>query len=424
MTAAPDAAQVAEEGAALAARQRRVVRTLAASQVFSGLGNGSALAVGSVLAVELTGNAALGGTTTMMISAAGALSALPLARLALARGRRTALTVAYSVAAVGAACMLAAPGIGGFGLLLAGSFGVGLGAAGNLQARFAATDLATPSRRGRDLGLVVWSITIGAVAGPNLIGPGAVLARAVGLADTAGVFLFSVAGMLAAVVILQAGLRPDPLALRREAGLGGVASPQPPRLRAGVGAVVGDPRIRVGVAAVVVGHAVMVGVMAMTPVHLSRTHGAGAGGADTLVVIGVVISLHIAGMYALSPVWGWAADRWGRLAVTAAGFAGLRSRRPWCSSASAGARSPWPARRGCPRWPRGRGACWCRGSRTPAWARRRPFRRACPGWCWPGGASRGSPWRPAFSAPRSWSGSCGPARVMKKMMKHLLSVIL
>ena len=323
MTAAPDAAQVAEEGAALAARQRRVVRTLAASQVFSGLGNGSALAVGSVLAVELTGNAALGGTTTMMISAAGALSALPLARLALARGRRTALTVAYSVAAVGAACMLAAPGIGGFGLLLAGSFGVGLGAAGNLQARFAATDLATPSRRGRDLGLVVWSITIGAVAGPNLIGPGAVLARAVGLADTAGVFLFSVAGMLAAVVILQAGLRPDPLALRREAGLGGVASPQPPRLRAGVGAVVGDPRIRVGVAAVVVGHAVMVGVMAMTPVHLSRTHGAGAGGADTLVVIGVVISLHIAGMYALSPVWGWAADRWGRLAVTAAGFAGL-----------------------------------------------------------------------------------------------------
>lgn len=323
MTAAPDTAQVAEEGAALAAGQRRVVRTLAASQVFSGLGNGSALAVGSVLVVELTGNAALGGTTTMMISAAGALSALPLARLALAQGRRTALTVAYLLAALGAACMLAAPGIGGFGLLLAGSFGVGLGAAGNLQARFAATDLATPARLGRDLGLVVWSITIGAVAGPNLIGPGVVLARAVGLADTAGVFLFSVAGMLAAVAILQAGLRPDPLALRREAGLGGVASPQPPRLRAGVGAVVGDPRIRVGVAAVVVGHAVMVGVMAMTPVHLSRTHGAGAGGADTLVVIGVVISLHIAGMYALSPVWGWAADRWGRLAVTAAGFAGL-----------------------------------------------------------------------------------------------------
>ncbi|MEW1964494.1 hypothetical protein AB0302_03730 [Micrococcus sp. NPDC078436] len=37
--------------------RRRTVRTLAASQVFSGLGNGSALAVGSVMAVELSGHA-------------------------------------------------------------------------------------------------------------------------------------------------------------------------------------------------------------------------------------------------------------------------------------------------------------------------------------------------------------------------------
>ena len=311
------------DGAAPGGHQRRVVRTLAASQVFSGLGNGSALAVGSVLAVELTGDTAYGGTTTMMISAAGALTALPLARLALARGRRAALTTAYAVAALGALCMLAAPVSGSVGLLLVGSFGVGLGAAGNLQARFAATDLAAPARLGRDLGLVVWSITVGAVAGPNLIGPGAVLARSLGLPDTAGVFLFSVAGMVAAVAVLQAGLRPDPLALRRDVGLGDVAAPEAPRLRAGLRAVVGDPRIRVGVAAVVTAHAVMVGVMAMTPVHLTLTHGGGHRGPDTLVVIGGVISLHIAGMYALSPVMGWAADRWGRLRLTAAGFAVL-----------------------------------------------------------------------------------------------------
>ncbi|MFL0419807.1 MFS transporter [Micrococcus luteus] len=309
--------------AALGGHQRRVVRTLAASQVFSGLGNGSALAVGSVLAVELTGDTALGGTTTMLISAAGALTALPLARLALTRGRRTALTTAYAVAALGAACMLPAPALGSFALLLVGAFGVGLGAAGNLQARFAATDLSAPGRRGRDLGLVVWSITVGAVAGPNLIGPGAVVARWLGLPETAGVFLFSLAGMLVAVAVLQAGLRPDPLALRRDVGLGDVAAPEAPRLRAGLRAVVGDPRILVGVVAVVTAHAVMVGVMAMTPVHLTDAHGGGHRGPDTLVVIGAVISLHIAGMYALSPVMGWAADRWGRLRVTAAGFAVL-----------------------------------------------------------------------------------------------------
>jgi len=297
-----------------------VVRTLAASQVCSGLGNGAALAVGSVLAVELTGDTALGGTTSMMISAAGALSALPLARLALARGRRAALMTAYLLAALGALCMLAAPTLGSFPLLLLGSFGVGLGAAGNLQARFAATDLATPARRGRDLGLVVWSITVGAVAGPNLIGPGAGLARILGLPDTAGVFVFSLAGMLTAAGILRLGLRPDPLMLRRDDGRGGGLEAEAPRLRAGLRAVAADPRILVGVAAVVAAHAVMVGVMAMTPVHLAAHAHGGEDGPDALVVVGLVISLHIAGMYALSPVMGWAADRWGRLTVTALGL--------------------------------------------------------------------------------------------------------
>src|SRR3546814_9893164 len=49
----------------------------------------------------------------------------------------------------------------------------------------------------------------------------------------------------------------------------------------------------------------MVSVMAMTPVHLLH-HGA------TLSVIGLTISLHVAGMYALSPVFGILADRAGR----------------------------------------------------------------------------------------------------------------
>lgn len=157
--------------------QRRTVRTLAASQVFSGLGNGSALAVGSVMAVELSGHAGWGGTATMAMSLAGALSALPLARLALTHGRRTALTAAYGLAALGTVGMVFAPVLGSYPLLLAAALLVGLGAAGNLQARFAATDLADDATRGRDLSLVVWSITLGAVAGPNLIGPGATLAR-------------------------------------------------------------------------------------------------------------------------------------------------------------------------------------------------------------------------------------------------------
>lgn len=319
--------------------QRRTLRTLAASQVFSGLGNGSALAVGSVMAVELSGHAGWGGTTTMAMSLAGALSALPLARLALARGRRTALTAAYGLAALGTVGMVLAPVLGSYPLLLAAALLVGLGAAGNLQARFAATDLADDATRGRDLGLVVWSITLGAVAGPNLIGPGAALARPLGLPDTSGPFLLSLAGMLLAVAILQVGLRPDPLTTALRLGAGPVA-PRP-RLADGVAVLRREPAVALAVTAVVTAHAVMVAVMSMTPVHLARlaqdaARPASAAGAahaghaghlatapDTFVVIGLVISLHIAGMYALSPVMGHLADRWGRVRLTAAGLGTL-----------------------------------------------------------------------------------------------------
>ena len=39
----------------------------------------------------------------------------------------------------------------------------------------------------------------------------------------------------------------------------------------------------------------------------------------SLQIIGLVISVHVAGMYALSPVVGWAADRWGRIPVILSG---------------------------------------------------------------------------------------------------------
>lgn len=320
--------------------QRRVVTTLSLSQVFSGIGNGAALAVGSLMAAELSGSDALAGTTTMALSLAGALSALPLARLALAKGRRTTLSTAYGIAAFGALGMIVAPMLEesmpgtGYPVLVLAALLIGLGGAGNLQARFAATDLAEDRTRGRDLGIVVWSITVGAVSGPNLIGPGAAVAGALGLPETSGPFLFSLVGMLLAVTILQIGLRPDPLHLRPDVEVGEQAAEKvsPPKLRDGLKVTLASRRLLLGVGAVVAAHTVMVGIMAMTSVHLSQLaaaeHAGHAGEAmaghhhtdtDTLVVIGLVISLHIAGMYALSPLVGLLADRWGRLRTMALG---------------------------------------------------------------------------------------------------------
>ena len=84
----------------------------------------------------------------------------------------------------------------------------------------------------------------------------------------------------------------------------------------GVAAVAARVEDRNGVVtailALALSHATMASVMAMTPVHLVD-HGA------TLVIVGVTISLHVAGMYALSPVWGILSDRLGREVVIGLG---------------------------------------------------------------------------------------------------------
>ena len=306
--------------------QRRTVLTLALAQLFSGVGNGAALAIGSLLAVELSGNEELAGTSTMALSLAGALVALPLASLAARRGRRQALICGLLLAFLGAALMVLAPILHSYVLVLAGSALLGVGAAVNLQARFAAVDLARPEHRGRDLSFVVWSITIGAVAGPNLIKPGAELALALSLPETSGPFLFSMAGLAIGATLLFVGLRPDPLLVARSVAAGARTAPVssgsavPRMLRggslgAGLAAVRRSPMAQLGLVTVVGAHLVMVAVMSMTPVHLQALdHASGLhhSDADTLAFIGFTISLHIAGMYALSPVIGLLTDRLGR----------------------------------------------------------------------------------------------------------------
>lgn len=65
---------------------------------------------------------------------------------------------------------------------------------------------------------------------------------------------------------------------------------------------------RLALVTVAVSHTAMVSIMVMTPVDMGH-HGAG------LQLIGLVISGHIAGMYAFSPVMGRLSDRFGPLTV-------------------------------------------------------------------------------------------------------------
>ncbi|AJT42855.1 MFS transporter [Psychromicrobium lacuslunae] len=317
--------------APLIAVQRRTVGVLAGAQLLGGVGNGAALSIGSLLAVDLSGSEAWAGSITTVLTLAAAFTALPMATLAARRGRRISLVSCLSIALLGAVLMILAASLRSFPLLLLGGIAMGLSTTANLQSRFAATDLASPQHRGRDLSIVVWATTVGAVTGPNLVKAGAQLGSFFGLPEMAGPFLFSAAALLCAITLLSLALRPDPLRLAqrsqaltaRSAATPSAVGGWPGRsLRTGLAAIRTSPRALMALLAVIGSHVVMVSVMSMTPLHLQQldAHSAmGHHGTDVLAVIGFSISLHIAGMFALSPLFGWLSDRFGRLQVIAAG---------------------------------------------------------------------------------------------------------
>ncbi|GED00051.1 MFS transporter [Kocuria varians] len=289
--------------------QRKVLSVLALGQVMSGLGTGATLALGALLVTEVSGNSSLSGLAATMNTLGAALLAVPLTRLARRRGRRLSLTSGALVAILGAAVILVAASAGVFLLLLTGMGLLGAGTALNLQSRFAATDIAPARTRARDLSLIVWSTTVGSVVGPNLFGPSESLGRALGLPEFTGGFVIAMCAQALGALIYFVGLRPDPLQTALSRG-GSVANRPSPA--GGLALLRTVPAARRAVLVVGISHAVMVSVMSMTPVHLT-THGA------TLTVVGLTMSLHVAGMYALSPVFGWLADRTGRATTVLVG---------------------------------------------------------------------------------------------------------
>lgn len=296
--------------------QRRTVGVLVLTQAVGAIGITIGIATASLLARDLSGSEALSGLAqTAQVLGAAVISFL-LASLMGRRGRRVGLVTGYLTGAAGSALAVAAGVVGSMPLLVLGAVLLGAATAANSAARYAATDLATDATRGRSLSLVVWATTIGAVAGPNLTGPAGAFADAVGIPELTGPFALGAIGMLTAALVVAVLLRPDPLLLARRAAEAPVAPVGAP-VRGGswsrtAAAVRERPVLGHAIAGLALAHATMVSVMVMTPLHME--HG-GAG----LEVIGLVISVHVLGMFAFSPLVGLLADRVGRPPVLGAG---------------------------------------------------------------------------------------------------------
>jgi MFS family permease len=304
--------------------QERTVKVLAIGQAFGGFGLGATLSVGALMAADLSGTNAWSGAAATLSTLGSATSAIPLANLAYRKGRRVALASGAAIAISGAMTMILAATLRSFPLELVALFLLGAGSAVSLQARFAAADIPVAGPRGKDLSLVVWATTVGAVVGPNLIAPGESLGLAIGLPHLAGPFLFTIVAQLSSTLIFWFGLRPDPLLIAKEiAGL--PAKRVNPGFKAAIEVIRARPLAGYAVLTIALSHMVMVSIMSMTPAHLNTA-------GHSLSDVGLTISLHIAGMYAFAPVFGALADRFGSVKtivlgqfifLAAIGFAGL-----------------------------------------------------------------------------------------------------
>ncbi len=295
-----------------AALQRRVLRVLASGQIVGAAALAAAITVGAFVIQDILGQeTAWGGLAAATTTTGTAFMSQVLSRRMLRHGRRPGLQLGYGMAVVGGAIAALGAEKGWLVVFLVGLFTFGSGQASNLLARYAATDLADPDQRSAAMSRVVFASTFGAVFGPLLIGPAEHAGTAwFGLAKYTGPWLFGSFFFLLAMINTAARLRPDPLV-----AMGGLLPPgskvKAPPIRDAVGVIASIPRARLALAAMVISQATMVSVMAMTPVHM-KLHGH-----EDLSPY--VISAHIGGMYAFSPLVGRFADRRGRVAAILAG---------------------------------------------------------------------------------------------------------
>jgi MFS family permease len=290
--------------------QHRVVRTLAAAQVLSGVGVAGTVAAGSLLVSSITDSETLAGLAQTSAVLGAAALALPLARLTSKGGRRLALSVGYFAGVIGSVLAILGGAHRNIVLMLMGTFFVGAAAAAGYQARFAAIDLATNETRAKQLSFVVWGSTIGAVTGPNLMEPAGNLAEFFDLPRLVGPYLISATTLALAAIVITIFLRPDPYLL---ANKDSVTSKQKGSTKKALAHIRQNPSALFAILSIAIGHVAMVSVMVMTPVHMAHVD-------VSLTIIGLVISVHVLGMYAFSPLVGSLSDRLGRVRVIQIGI--------------------------------------------------------------------------------------------------------
>ncbi|MPZ73722.1 MAG: hypothetical protein GEU74_10905 [Nitriliruptorales bacterium] len=283
----------------------RATRGIFAGVVVATCGAYAAVTMAPVVAHDITGSTFLAGLPVAALLAGAGLGASRLSALISRYGHQRAFVAIYVLGA--GACLLSAVAvaIGSFPMLILGVGGVGIGHAANQLARYTAAELQPEERRPSVIGWMVWAQAIGAVLGPLSLSPAGRISGMVALPVEAGGFLAGVVLFALAAGSHAVGPRYRTAQLRARPDAGAAVN---------VGTSAWSlPTVQVAVAAMVVCLAVMLLVMTATPVHV---HSGGHGVSS----VGAIMSAHTFGMFALAPVAGWLAGRFGSIPVILSGL--------------------------------------------------------------------------------------------------------
>ena len=317
--------------------QKRTLRVLVSGQVVAAAALSAAVTVGAFVIQDILGqDTPWGGISSATFTMGSAFMSQVLARKMSRKGRRVGLQYGYSLAIVGGLLAGYAVNRSSLPLFILGLFLYGSGQASNLLSRYAAMDLAAPDQRSQAMSYILFGSTFGAVFGPVLIQPAEKFGEDVfGWSTYTGPWIASAFFFAFALLNVAIRLRPDPLevsgGLISQQGVGVVT----PNLGVAFRTIFGIKNARVALTAMVISQVTMVAVMTMTPVHL-KLHGHED-------VSPYVISLHIAGMYAFSPLVGKFADRRGKLLSISVGGALLLAATVMAALAGEAATLLWPS---------------------------------------------------------------------------------
>jgi MFS family permease len=251
------------------------------------------------------GNKQWAGVPGTILLIGSAAVAYPMGRLMDRYGRRPGLALGFLLGV--AATSLAAWAVVNQWLwvYLLGVLGLGLTQGTSNLGRYAAAEANVPEKRARAISLVVLGGTFGSVAGPLFVDWSGRAAVLVGLPQLSGPWLAGSLFLFLALLVVTILLRPDPQTVGRELA---ALEPEPPaeqRQERPYRRIFSDPRTKVATGAMICGQLAMVTVMTITPVHMDDHH-------HTLASISWVIMAHTLGMFGLSFMTGWLADRLGQ----------------------------------------------------------------------------------------------------------------